>query len=69
VHQAGHYPELHQDARSTKHKILCYTILHYYFIIIIIINYTYKISSGAYFGQRIQYTTFIVTLLLLLLYF
>jgi hypothetical protein len=22
VHQVGHYPELHQDARSTKHKIL-----------------------------------------------
>jgi hypothetical protein len=21
VHQVGHYPELHQDARSTKHKI------------------------------------------------
>jgi hypothetical protein len=20
VHQVGHYPELHQDARSTKHK-------------------------------------------------
>jgi hypothetical protein len=24
VHQVGHYPELHQDARSTKHKILHY---------------------------------------------
>jgi hypothetical protein len=22
VHQVGHYPELHQDARSTKHKIV-----------------------------------------------
>jgi hypothetical protein len=21
VHQVGHYPESHQDARSTKHKI------------------------------------------------
>jgi hypothetical protein len=23
VHQVGHYPELHQDARSTKNKIRC----------------------------------------------
>jgi hypothetical protein len=22
VHQVGHYPELHQDAWSTKHKIM-----------------------------------------------
>jgi hypothetical protein len=22
VHQVGHYPELHQDAQSTKHKII-----------------------------------------------
>jgi hypothetical protein len=28
VHQFGHYPELHQDARSTKHKIPVVGILY-----------------------------------------
>jgi S-adenosylmethionine:diacylglycerol 3-amino-3-carboxypropyl transferase len=48
VHQVGHYPELHQDARSTKHKKSFSSV--------------YRFSLSAFFTNAPLHTSYFISL-------